>query len=83
MTNYLSVAGVGNANANSYLGKNATINIGGSAAGSTAMLKYTGSGETSDKVINMAGANGNAGIEQSGTGLLKFNNNFTATGGRR
>jgi len=79
VTNYLSVAGVGNANANSYLGKNATINIGGSAAGSTAMLKYTGSGETSDKVINMAGANGNAGIEQSGTGLLKFNNNFTAT----
>jgi autotransporter-associated beta strand protein len=79
VTNYLSVAGVGNANANSYLGKNATINIGGSVAGSTAMLKYTGSGETSDKVINMAGANGNAGIEQSGTGLLKFNNNFTAT----
>jgi len=80
VTNYLSVAGVGNANANSYLGKNATINIGGSAASSTAMLKYTGSGETSDKVINMAGALGNAGIDQSGTGLLKFNNNLTATG---
>jgi len=80
VTNFLSVAGVGNANANSYLGKNATINIGGSAAGSTAMLKYTGSGETSDKVINMAGALGNAGIDQSGTGLLKFNNNLTATG---
>jgi len=79
VTNYLSVAGVGNANANSYLGKNATINIGGSAAGSTAILKYTGSGETSDKVINMAGANGNAGIDQSGTGLLKFANNLTAT----
>jgi len=30
-------------------------------------------------VINMNGANGNAGIEQSGTGLLKFTNNFTAT----
>jgi autotransporter-associated beta strand protein len=80
VTNFLSVAGVGNANANSYLGKNATINIGGSAAGSTAMLKYTGAGETSDKVINMAGALGNAGIDQSGTGLLKFNNNLTATG---
>ena len=79
VTNFLSVAGVGNANANSYLGKNATINIGGSAADSTAILKYTGSGETSDKVINMAGANGNAGIDQSGTGLLKFTNNFTAT----
>jgi fibronectin-binding autotransporter adhesin len=79
VTNFLSVAGVGNANANSYLGKNATINIGGSAAGSTAILKYTGSGETSDKVINMAGANGNAGIDQSGTGLLKFANNLTAT----
>jgi len=80
VTNYLSVAGVGNANANSYLGKASTINIGGSATGSTAMLKYTGTGETSDKVINMAGANGNAGIDQSGTGLLKFNNNLTATG---
>jgi len=79
VTNYLSVAGVGNANANSYLGKASTINIGGSATGSTAMLKYTGTGETSDKVINMAGANGNAGIDQSGTGLLKFANNLTAT----
>ena len=80
VTNYLSVAGVGNGGATSYLGRNALINIGGSAAGSTAMLKYTGSGETSDKVINMAGANGNAGIEQSGTGLLKFSSNIAATG---
>jgi len=80
VTNYLSVAGIGNSGNNSYLGKASTINIGGSASGSTAMLKYTGSGETSDKVINMAGALGNAGIDQSGTGLLKFNNNLTATG---
>lgn len=79
VTNYLSVAGIGEAGNNSYLGKASTINIGGSAAGSTAMLKYTGAGETSGKVINMNGANGNAGIEQSGTGLLKFTNNFTAT----
>ena len=80
VTNYLSVAGIGNTGNNSYLGKNVTINIGGSAAGSTAMLKYTGAGEISDKVINMAGALGNAGIDQSGTGLLKFTNNLTATG---
>jgi len=79
VTNYLSVAGIGEAGSNSYLGKASSINIGGSAAGSTAMLKYTGAGETSGKVINMNGANGNAGIEQSGTGLLKFTNNFTAT----
>jgi len=80
VTNYLSVAGIGNTGNNSYLGKASTINIGGILAGSTAMLKYTGSGETSDKVINMNGALGNAGIDQSGTGLLKFNNNLTATG---
>jgi autotransporter-associated beta strand protein len=80
VTNYLSVAGIGNTGNNSYLGKASTINIGGSAAGSTAMLKYTGAGEISDKVINMAGALGNAGIDQSGTGLLKFTNNLTATG---
>ena len=80
MTNYLSVAGIGNTGNNSYLGKASTINIGGSAADSTAMLKYTGAGEISDKVINMAGARGNAGIDQSGTGLLKFANNLTATG---
>jgi len=79
VTNYLSVAGIGETGNNSYLGKASSINIGGSAAGSTAMLKYTGAGETSGKVINMNGANGNAGIEQSGTGLLKFTNNFTAT----
>jgi autotransporter-associated beta strand protein len=79
VTNYLSVAGIGEAGNNSYLGKASSINIGGNAAGSTAMLKYTGAGETSGKVINMNGTNGNAGIEQSGTGLLKFTNNFTAT----
>ena len=74
----LSVAGLGNATANSYLGRNATINIG--STNGTNILKYNGSGETTDKVINLYGTIGSAGLDQSGTGLLKFTSNFTATG---
>ena len=74
----LSVGGLGNATANSYLGRNATINIGSTNGANT--LSYTGSGETTNKVINLSGTVGSAGLDQSGTGLLKFTSNFTATG---
>jgi autotransporter-associated beta strand protein len=54
-----------------------TIQMGG--ASSTAALTYTGTGETSDRVINLAGATTGGVIDQSGSGTLKFTSNFTAT----
>jgi len=57
---------------------NGTIAIGSSGTGGT--LRYTGSGSTTDRVINLAGTTGGATLNQSGTGLLKFTSDFTATG---
>jgi hypothetical protein len=76
----LSVSAIGNSGANSALGQNGTINLGSTGAGSQNTLVYTGSGETTNKVINLAGTVGNAGLDQSGTGLFKFTNNLSATG---
>lgn len=60
-----------------------TIDMTGAAGNGT--LIYTGTGETTDRVINLA-AGANAGlsaiIDQSGTGNLKFTSNLTATGGQ-
>jgi len=56
-----------------------TISMGtGGTTGST--LLYTGSGEITDRVINLAGTTGGATLNQSGAGLLKLTSNFTATG---
>jgi len=79
-TNILQVARIGNAGGNSSLGTNGTINIGGSGSTGLNILKYTGSGETSDKVINFAGTTGGATLDQSGSGNLKFTSATTATG---
>jgi len=77
----LSVANIGNSNANSALGQNGTINFSGKAASSLTTLKYTGTGETSDKVINLASTVSGAILDQSGTtGNLKFTEAITATG---
>ncbi|MFA4945897.1 MAG: autotransporter-associated beta strand repeat-containing protein, partial [Lentisphaeria bacterium] len=83
----LSVASLNSVNggtASSSLGApitiaNGTIAIGSGATAAT--LLYTGAGETTDRVINLAGTTGGATIDQSGTGLLKFTSAFTATGG--
>jgi autotransporter-associated beta strand protein len=77
---YLSTTNIGNANANSALGKNGTINIGSGSATAFTVLKYTGTGETSDKVINLVGTLGGATLDQSGTGPLKLTTVMTATG---
>ena len=57
---------------------NGTITLG--AGTTTGQLSYTGSGETSDRVINLAGTTGSAVIDQSGGGLLKFTSDFTESG---
>ncbi|NBS55122.1 hypothetical protein EBT23_06145, partial [bacterium] len=79
-TNIVQVAQIGNVGANSALGKNSTINIGGSSATGINVLKYTGNGETSDKTINLAGTSGGATLDQSGAGNLKFTTAMTGTG---
>ncbi len=56
---------------------NGTINVGGS---NTSTLRYVGTGETTDRVINLAGTTAGAILEQSGSGVLGFSSNFTATG---
>jgi autotransporter-associated beta strand protein len=77
---YLRTDNIGNAGANSSLGKNGTINIGSSSSTAFTTLRYTGNGETTDKVINLAGTSGGAILDQSGTGNLKFSSAMTATG---
>ncbi len=64
---------------------NGTINLGGgnvltAAPAATGALRYTGTGETTDRILNLAGTTGGGGVEQSGTGLLKFTSAITATG---
>ena len=49
---------------------NGTINMGASNA--IGVLKYIGAGDTTNRVINLAGTTYGATLDQSGTGLLKF-----------
>jgi autotransporter-associated beta strand protein len=70
----LSVSTIGNSAATSNLGTNGTFNFGGGT------LRYTGSGETSNKVLNLIATTAGGTIDQSGTGLLKFTGTNTATG---
>ena len=71
-------AALANAGVNSPLGAGATIAIGSGATAGT--LKYTGTGNTTDRVVNLAGAAGGATLDSSGTGALIFTSAFTATG---
>jgi autotransporter-associated beta strand protein len=57
---------------------NGTIAIGDTATGAT--LVYTGLGDTTDRIINLAGTTGGATLDQSGAaGVLTLNGNVTAT----
>lgn len=71
--------------ANSSLGRpttiaNGTIQLGTSATFQGASLIYTGTGETTDRVLSMGGG-GNEfyRLEQAGSGLLKFTSNMAMT----
>ncbi len=65
----------------SSLGAPTTVSTGtiGLASSSSATLRYVGTGETTDRVVNLRSTAGGT-IEHAGTGLLKFSSNFTATG---
>ena len=57
---------------------NGTIDIGTSTA--AGQLTYTGTGDITDRVINLAGTTFGATLDQSGTGTLTFTSAITATG---
>jgi len=87
-TTTLQTANIGNAGAISALGKGGTINIGSTNESAFTVLKYTGTGETTDKIINLSGTNatgqtvsGGATLDQSGSGNLKFTSAMTSTNG--
>ncbi len=76
----LSATIIGNSGSlTSNLGAGSTVRIGnGTGTGHT--LRYTGSGETSNRVIDLSASTGAGIIGQSGTGALRFTSAFTATG---
>lgn len=88
MNGTVSVASIGNSGSNSNLGTNGTINLGNVGAGNVAVtstLLYTGAGETTDKVVNLAGFGSLATsiIDASGSGLLKFTSAVTGVDGSK
>ena len=56
------------------------IVIGNDGKDGDCQLIYTGPGETTDRVINLAGKKETVAFDQSGTGLLKFANSFIISG---
>jgi fibronectin-binding autotransporter adhesin len=79
----LEVAMFANTSAASPLGAptttaNGTIDIGSTA--SAAVLRYTGTGHSTNRVINLAGTTGGATIEAAGSGAVVFTSAATATG---
>ncbi len=56
---------------------NGTISIGSTTF--TCTLAYTGAGETTDRIIDLAGTTGGANLEADGTGALVFTSPFTAS----
>ena len=57
-----------------------TIDFGTSTSPAPTILIYTGTGETTDRVMNFVGQAATTTFDQSGTGLLKFTSPFTITG---
>jgi autotransporter-associated beta strand protein len=78
-----SINKVSGGSANSNLGHPTTVANGTIGMGSLAVpatLIYTGVGETSDRVINLAGTTGGATLQADGTGPLVLTANNTVTG---
>ena len=72
----LQVSNIGNhGSTTSNLGQGSNILI-----GSGQSFKYTGQGETSDRVINLNATSGTVTVDQSGSGLLKFTSDVATTG---
>jgi len=77
----LSVDRILNSGVNSPLGTNSTVNVGGTSS-TPGILRYTGSGETTNRVFNLV-FGGTGVIESSGAGPLVITSTATNTGGGR
>jgi autotransporter-associated beta strand protein len=69
---------------NSSLGAPVTVGNGTIALGNlttSGTLLYSGAGEITDRVIDLAGSTGGGTIDASGTGALSFTSDFTVSGG--
>jgi autotransporter-associated beta strand protein len=75
----INVSKIGNSGSAGNLGTNGTVNLGSGTT--TGTLRYLGTGETNDRVLNLAGTTAGGFVEQAGTGVLKFTADLTATGG--
>ena len=73
----LSISSIGNVGQNSAVGAGSLIKMGSGAT--QGALTYTGVAATTNKTIDLSGTTGNALINASGSGLLTFANNFTAS----
>jgi autotransporter-associated beta strand protein len=73
-----SVSQINNSGEDGNLGRNSTIDFGNATTGGA--LVYTGPGETTDRVLNLAGTTGGAALTHNGSGPLKFTSDQTATG---
>ena len=73
------VTQINNAGIAGNLGAGSIIRL-GSNSSTAANLRYAGTGETTDRTVDLGTSTGAISIEQAGTGLLKFTSNFTASG---
>ncbi len=64
----------------SNLGAPSTLENGIIALGGDCILSYTGKGEATDRIIDLAGEKQTVTFDQSGSGLLKFTNPFDISG---
>jgi autotransporter-associated beta strand protein len=78
-----SLNSVVNGKPGSSLGAPTTVETGeiviGSGGGEFALI-YTGAGETSDRVLNLAGQKSVVTVDQSGSGILKLTSSFVLSG---
>jgi autotransporter-associated beta strand protein len=62
---------------------NGTGSISLGSGGSAGTLLYTGTGSSTNRTINLGGSAGNATIDQSGTGTLRFTSSFISGAGNK
>jgi fibronectin-binding autotransporter adhesin len=76
----LSVSQIGSSSGSTpaTLGENADIDLNGNSTNS--VLQYTGTGETTNRIINLLSTTGGGTLDDEGTGTLDFTANFATPG---
>lgn len=76
----LVVSQIGNGGVAGNLGAGTVLRFGSTNSATKSYLRYTGSGETTNRSLELNGTVGDVTIEQGGTGLLRFSGGITTTG---